>query len=226
MPDSIDSTRLAFVPRLLLGAGLALLTAAPAVAGHHQWIISELFSNADGTVQFVELLGTADNEQGIGGFSVATLGPEGSVASSASLAPNLPNGNTAGAYLLVATAGYATLAAQQGAPAPDRVLPDDFLELGGDRVRYAGIGGTDRAYGAGGLPTDGVLSLDYESGSPGTTPNTPQNFAGQVGQIDASVPVPTSVPTLSRMGIVGLIGIAVIAMAFWLRREPVIGAAA
>jgi hypothetical protein len=195
----------------------------PAQAGHHQWIISEIYSNADGTIQFVELLGTADNEQGIGSFSVTTLGPEGSVASSASLSPDLPSTATDGAYLLIGTAGYATIAAAQGAPAPDRTLPDNFLELTGDRVRYAGIAATDRAYGAGGIPTDGILSLDYEVGSPGTTANTPENFAGDTGSIDAS---PPSVPMLSRLGIVGLLGCLVIAVALRLRGGPGATAAA
>ena len=201
-----------FIRRLVvLGA---LVCAFPAQAGHHQWIISEIYSNADGTIQFVELLGTADNEQGIGPFSVTTLGPEGSVASSASLTPNLPSTATDGAYLLIGTAGYATIAAAQGAPAPDRTLPiNNFLELTGDRVRYAGIGATDRAYGAGGIPTDGIDSNDYEN--PSGTVNTPENFAGATGSINASV---AAVPMLSRLGIVGLLGCLVIAVAMRLRR--------
>src|SRR5262245_32534582 len=121
---------------------LTVFAALPAQAGHHQWFISEIFSNADGTVQFVELKGTADNEQFINGFSVATLGPEGVTASSAAIGPNLPSNLTAGKYLLLGTAGYATLASLQGAPAPDRTLPNNFLEINGDRVRYASIAAT------------------------------------------------------------------------------------
>ena len=59
------------VRRALLTLTLVALPLA-ANAGHHQWFISELFSNADGTVQIVELKGTADNEEGIAtsGFGV------------------------------------------------------------------------------------------------------------------------------------------------------------
>ncbi len=193
----------------------ALLAAAPALAGHHGWIISEIYSNHDGTIQFVELKGTADNEQFINGFSVATIGPEGSTPTSAPVGPNLTSSSTNNAYLLIGTSGYATLASMQGAPAPDRTLPDDFLELVADRVRYAGISGTDRAYTGSALPTDGTNSLDYEVGSPGTTANTPQNFAGATGSIVAGGPV----PALSRVGVVALLGCVVLAVGLWLRRD-------
>jgi len=202
---------------------LMLLAALPAQAGHHQWFISEIFSNADGTVQFVELKGTSDNEQFINGFNVATLGPEGVVPSSAPIGPNLPSNLTNGAYLLIATTGYATLATAQGAPAPDRTLPNNFLEINGDRVRYASIAATDRAYGAGVLPTNGIFSLDYEVGSPGTTFNTPQNFAGATGSINAAGP---GVPSLSRVGLIALLGCVVMAAAFKLRQRADAGAAA
>ena len=94
--------------RALRNSLLALAVAAQgsvASAGHHQWIISELYSNADGTVQFVELLGTANDEQFINGFFVTTLGPEGVTPTSVAIGPNLPNNLTAGAYLLIGTAG-------------------------------------------------------------------------------------------------------------------------
>lgn len=191
-----------------------LAPASVASAGHHQWIISELFSNADGTVQFVELVGTANNEQFIDGFTVNTLGPEGAILTSVPIGPNLPNGATLGAYLLIGTAHYASLAAQQGAPAPDRVLPDNFLEIAADRVRYAGIGATDRVYAN--IPTGGIDSIDYEN--PSGTVNTPENFAGATGSIDAS---PAAVPTLGMGAIVALAGVMLgIGMIVRLRRRP------
>jgi hypothetical protein len=201
---------------------LTVFAALPAQAGHHQWFISEIFSNADGTVQFVELKGTADNEQFVNGFSVATIGPEGAIASSAALGPNLPSNLTSGAYMLIGTTGYATLASTQGAPAPDRTLPNNFLEINGDRVRYASIPGTDRPYGPGVLPINGVTSLDYEGGNPGHTINTPQNFAGATGSINAAAP---GVPSLSRAGIIALLGCLVAAVAMKLRQRAETAAA-
>ncbi len=200
---------------------LTVFAALPAQAGHHQWFISEIFSNADGTVQFVELKGTADNEQFINGFDVATLGPEGVTPTSAPIGPNLPSNLTAGKYLLLGTAGYATLAGLQGAPAPDRTLPNNFLEINGDRVRYAGLVATDRTYGPGGLPTNGIDSNDYENLS--GTVNTPRNWAGASGAINAA---PPGVPSMSRAGIIALLGCLVMAVALKLRQRADQGAAA
>ena len=195
---------------------LTLLAALPAQAGHHQWFISEVFSNADGTVQFVELKGTNDNEQFINGFAVATLAPGGAIPTSAPIGPNLPSNLTNGAYLLIGTTGYATLASTQGQPAPDRTLPNNFLEISGDRVRYAGIPATDRVYVSGDLPINGIQSLDYESGDPGNTPNTPTNFSGDTGSINAA---PAGVPSMSRVGIIALLGCLVLAVAMKLRER-------
>lgn len=196
---------------------VALSLPAIANAGHHQWTISELFSNHDGTVQFVELLGNSDNEQGIGPFNVDTspIGTTGSVMTTVNLAPNLPTNLTNGRYLLIGTAGYMTLAAQQGAPAPDRIMPDNFLELDVDTVRYAGIGPTDLSYTAGGLPTDGIDSLDTEN--PGGSVNTPQNFdlTGS-GPIDASV---ASVPALPYTAVFLAGALFIVATGVLLRRR-------
>jgi hypothetical protein len=188
-------------------AALAVFAQATAArAGHHQWIISELFSNADGTVQFVELVGTANNEQFINGFTVNTFG---TIPTSVPIGPNLPNGATDGAYLLIGTAGYATLAAAQSAPAPDRVLPDNFLQIAADTVRYAGLPATDVVYTN--LPTNGIDSLDLEN--PSGTVNTPQNFAGATGSIDASPP--PVIPALDN-GAYALLAALMVASGAWL----------
>ena len=178
--------------RALAGTAFAALLAfaSAANAGHHQWIISEVYSNADGTVQFVELVGTANNEQFINGFNVTTAG---TIPTSAPIGPNLPDGNTNGRYLLLGTAGYATLAAAQSAPAPDRTLPNNFLQIAADTVRYAGIPSTDVVYTN--LPTDGIDSLDLEN--PSGTVNTPENSFGATGTIDGSPP--DAVPALGTM---------------------------
>jgi hypothetical protein len=189
-----------------------VLFAGRAHAGHHQWFISEIYSNASGTVQFVELKGVANNEQFLNGFNVDTFG---TVSSSVALGPNLPSSATAGAYLLLGTSEYATLAAQQGAPAPDRILPNNFLQLDTDTVRYAGIAATDRTYSAGGLPTNGIDSLDFEH--PSATVNSPQNFAGATGSIDGSAP--PAVPAMTRWSVVAIIGCIIASVGLLLKRR-------
>src|SRR5215471_15629849 len=92
------------------GFGL-MLSSGVARAAHHQWFISEIYSNADGTIQFVELKGTANNEQFLNGFNVDTvdIANMDAVEQSVPLGPNLPSSTTAGAYLLIATQGYSNL---------------------------------------------------------------------------------------------------------------------
>ena len=201
--------------KFLLFGVLAAMAGWPlaAHAGHHQWTISELFTNADGTVQFVELKGNANGEGALSPWSVNTTG---TTATSQNLAPDLPAA-TLNRYLLLGTAGYASLAALQGAPAPDRTIPANFLEvLTADTVVYAGLGGAaTRAYGAGGIPTNGIDSLDFEH-DPNAT-NTPTNYAQATGSINAAPPA--AIPALPRFGALALIGLVVIAAGVLLRRR-------
>jgi len=201
------------VQSLLTFTLLALPLAAN--AGHHRWIISEVFSNADGTIQFVELKGTANNEQAIISFGVETFGS--TATGSVSLNGPAISSATLDVYYLIGTAGYAALATAQGAPAPDAVaaLPNNFLETStADTVRYAGLAGTDLSYVAGGLPTNGIDSLDTESAG---TVNTPQNASGASGSINASSGGPG--PALPRFGLILMVGLVVIGTSVMLRRR-------
>ncbi len=196
--------------------------ASTAQAGHHQWIISEVFSNDDGTIQFVELLGTANNEGAIVNFTINTspLGTSGLIATAASLAGPPIGAANLGQYYLVGTAGYAAAATAQSAPAPDATLPDNFLELSVDTVRYAGLAGTDLSYTAGGLPTDGIDSIDTEN--PSGTVNTPQNASGATGSINVSG---IAVPAVQRFGVIILVGLVILSTALLVRRRSSMPAA-
>ena len=46
-----------------LAVGLVLFIAAPAHAAFHLWDFSEVYSNADGSVQFIELFVASNGEQ-------------------------------------------------------------------------------------------------------------------------------------------------------------------
>ena len=58
-----------FARRMLAGLGLAL-AALPAFAAFHLWAINEIYSNADGTVQFIELTALAGGQQFTSGHSL------------------------------------------------------------------------------------------------------------------------------------------------------------
>jgi len=149
-----------------------------AAAENHKWLISELYTNGDGTIQFVELQDDGDNE----GWQLGGTFLQSSTGGNAFLT-NLPPVNTTGRRFLVGTVGYAVLAAQQGAPAPDMTLPNNFLStFTNGNVTYSGSPDTV-SYAA--LPTDGVTSWVRGGGN---LTNSPRNIFNQTGSITAPPP--------------------------------------
>ena len=177
-----------------LGIGLG---ASVASAGHHQWDIVELYSNADGSLQFVELFGFGNGEHNL---AIWTLAVDG--GASITFGTNLPSATTLNTRVLVATAGFAAAAGVT----PDYIIPNGFLPIGGGTLRYAGAADVV-TFGA--LPTNGIDSLS-DTGVQAAA--TPTNFAGQTGSI--------SIPTLPQIGIVLLIGGVLAAIAVLLNRRP------
>ena len=92
-------------------AALALGT-PPALAGSHLWRIHEVFSSADGSVQFIEMKECcgANNETGLSGKWVRSL----TTGNQFNFPGNLPC-CTANRHLLLATEAFAAL---PGAPTP------------------------------------------------------------------------------------------------------------
>jgi hypothetical protein len=165
--------------RTLLASCLACVALAqPAAAKSHLWKFTEVFSNADGSVQFVEMFvfdpaGTAEIR-----LKNATLASN----SHSFVFPNdLPNQNTFHTWILIATPAFAAL---PGAPAPDYVIPAGFFDPEGDELRYRTT--LDMlSLPAGAMPVDGIYSY-LRNGT--TEVNSPTNFAGVEGSVDASLP--------------------------------------
>lgn len=163
---------------LTLGLSLALLCLGPTAAysGAHSWRFNEVFSNADGTVQFIELQESAGNS-----FEVNLDGKwiTETVNGTTFNFPGNLTGDTANRHLLLATAAFAALA---GAPTPDYIIPENFLPLDSDNLEYWFYSAANWGYGVGQLPTDGTNSLnpDYTTGI-----NSPTNYAGESGSVDA-----------------------------------------
>jgi hypothetical protein len=185
-----------------LAALVGLAFASPALAGHHLWTTSEIFTNASGTIQYIEIFCPAAGEAG--------LGPFGMTASSHTFnfVTNLPSSATANTWALIATTGYA---ATPGAVTPDYTLPTiagGFFNPAGGNVVYAGL--DNWAYGA--VPTDGLHALARN----GSTPvNTPTNFAGQTGTIN----VGTALPAFPTWGLVLLVGALLLAASGLIRKR-------
>jgi hypothetical protein len=177
-PEAPEEGSMGYASRAFLACALIL---APAVANatYHTYVIDELFSNADGTVQYVvlrEALGM-DGENLLAGKALTST--HGGFTKSYSFTRNLPGGGMCGPYgydcmaptahtrVLIATDGFTAL----GLVTPDYVIPNGFLPVDGGTLNYAGV--DQLAYAA--LPTDGLNAL-YRDGT--TRKNHATNFAG------------------------------------------------
>jgi hypothetical protein len=152
-----------------------MLAASLAHAAFHLFTIEQIYSNADGTVQFVTLTTNTNGENfwslGAQMTSVATGGP----TKVQNFMSNLPSSNTAGKHVLVATQGFADL----GLITPDFIIPNNFIPTGPGSLTYV----SSRLQWES-LPTDGMNSL-YVTG---VAPNMATNFAGQSASISAPPP--------------------------------------
>ena len=178
---SFDSIPLAALPFSFV----VFFLATSATAGIHTWDVLEVFSNSDGSVQYVELLdiGTTGTEVGVGNGSLT------SSLHSFSWSNGSVTGPTNGRRYLIATAAFAAL---PGAPTPDVIIPAEnvpFFDATGDTISFAGV--DSLVFGA--IPTNGLDSFDEDDG---VATNSPENYAGVTGSVDASGSAP-GVPSAS-----------------------------
>ena len=174
--------------------GLFALSGGMAFAGAHTWKVNEVFSNADGTIQFVELreVGGGAGETGVPGHQVTSNTKSFTIPLPALATP------TSFRSLLFATPAFAAI---PGAPTPDYIFPAAthvpfFSTAGGaDLFRYVAFDNWNVPAGA--IPLDGFNSFNRSDaeGLPFTGPNTPTNYAGNTATIDLRPPAtPPAVP--------------------------------
>jgi hypothetical protein len=183
-------------------AALVVASPSPAHATHHLWKITQLFSNASGSIQFIQLGGVAeDNENNL---SAATL----TSGTTFNFVTNLPTPATTGKSVLLATLNFGAL---PGAVAPDYIIPANFIATGGGTLNYSGF--DSWSYGA--VPTDGVNALHKSGTTITTSPNMLVNFSGQTGAINLA----TAVPALPGIGIAVFTGVLLLVASGLLRRK-------
>ena len=159
-----------------LAASLALLNSAH--AAFHFYDIQEIFSNADGSVQFIELF-TADTGQEF--LSGHALRLEQIAPASTLSTFNFTNGPapTENRTLLIGTASLTALGVT-----PDFIIPAGFLSTSGTNKRVSFAEGTD-VVNIANLPFNGLQSLnglinnDSPTASSINALATPRNHAGQ-----------------------------------------------
>ncbi|HEX4415693.1 MAG TPA: hypothetical protein VH107_18820 [Lacipirellulaceae bacterium] len=157
---------------------LGLSVPAMARAAFHLFYIQEAYSNADGSVQFIELFTPFDSQQ-----FLTISGGITSNEHSYTFATNSP-APSGGHAVLLATAGFASL---PGGATPDYVIPNNFFNPAGDTIDFAG--GTDTQTFIS-MPTDGIHSLNFAGQfQPSVVDvNSPRNYAGQGGSLSAGPP--------------------------------------
>ncbi|HUH91956.1 MAG TPA: hypothetical protein VL742_02275 [Casimicrobiaceae bacterium] len=166
---------------------LAVALAAPAAwATFHTYQIDEMFSNADGTVQYVVLheAAGANGQNFLAGHTLTST--SGGATQTYVFPTNLPGdvndgygimeAPTAFTRVLIATQGFAAL----GIVTPDYVIPDGFLPLANGTVNYAEVDQVTYTS----LPTDGVTAIKRTGA---VAPNVATNYAGASASVSAAV---------------------------------------
>jgi hypothetical protein len=152
-----------FAAVLSLVAGLSAATASAQLP---TFGFEQLYSSADGAVQFIVLRESTGND-GQHAFANLTLTArdERGATRTYRFPHNLPGPDTSRQAVLIGSIGFAAL----GRIAPDFVMPDRFLPVDGGIVAFANSGVVYES-----LPTDGVQARVPIS----IGPNVATNFAG------------------------------------------------
>lgn len=165
--------------RLACALFAALALASRADASFHTFVVDQLYSSADGEIQFIVLRESANaNGEHLLAFHTVTSTQAG-VTKSFTIPTNLPSSNTASRHVLLASEGYVALRTNTpGAnlPAPDYVIPNRFLATDGGIVNFAGVDALTYPS----LPVDGT---NARFGDGGVGANQAQNFAGAAGSV-------------------------------------------
>ncbi len=189
------------LPLLLVAVAL---TPLPAGALFHFWDITEVYSNADGSVQYVEWFTDINFQDELIDHTFSSSATATTYTFPTDLDPDINgngNNNTANRHFLIATPAFAS---QPGAVTPDFVF--DAANFHSTVADTLGIPLADTiTWGSGELPTDGVDALHEDFGGTNRRQeaNSPTNFAGEVG----SLPEPPGLVTLVA-GAAGVLGLA------------------
>ena len=171
------------IARCIALALCAMTSVAAALPGTFH--IDQVYSSADGSVQFVVIRDDGQNDCDSGenkwaGQMLVSTGP--GPQKNYVFPTDLSTCKTSGKHMLIATGGFAAL----GLVTPDYVIPDGFLQTPQGNVIFASISRV--SYTA--LPNDGIHAID-ELGN--VVPNLARNFAGASGSVVPGSAVPVNV---------------------------------
>src|SRR3954469_7188542 len=119
--------RMTSIYRILLS--LFAVVALPASATFHLWAMSELYSNADGSVQFLEMRAITGAQEFVAGHTLRST--SGAVTHRFTVPSNL-DGDSGGRTMLFGTQGFAAL----GVVTPDFIVPNGFFFQAGGSIDW------------------------------------------------------------------------------------------
>ncbi len=154
-------------------------------ASHHNWRVVEVFTNEDGTLQFIQMESERENETNLS----CCLFTSSNTATGASISYAFPSDlaeDSLDKNLLLGTAG---IEAAYGIR-PDYIIPDNYLFPTNGGIQYNEPVLWDQ------LPTDGINSLNIVAGQQSIAPATLTNFDGQT----VTLPVDNTPPVISITG--------------------------
>jgi len=157
---------------------VALFIFTQQVQAVEAWKITEIFSNTDGTVQYIKLSTTSDNQQGLSGRTLRALNAAGAVGQTFTFPSSLSSAQTANKSVLIGTVAFSGFTQLH----VDYQLPSGFLFTEGGSVQLVDI--DSLTYQRAQLPRNGVQALRSD-GAPVTA--NPVNFAGQTVTVDVAV---------------------------------------
>lgn len=165
--------------RRILGSIVVVggLVLAPHVAhaSFHLWTIEEVYSNASGDIQYIELATSANSQQFLNGATIVATSNAGTITFTF---PGNSGSPTAGKTLLIATPGFSRLA---GAVTPDFTLPcGPFFDPADMTITIDFGAGSNIETITTGVPTNGTSS--YNNGTVAAA--SPKNFAGSTGTLN------------------------------------------
>jgi len=160
--------------RLCLALILLSVAASAARAGFESWRIDEVYTNADGSRQFIVLKESSgmNGMNNLAGHSMTAS--HAGVIKTYTFGFDLPTTLTANARVLIATQAVAAT----GLVTPDYVMPDRFVATDGGTVNFANID----LFAYGPLPVDGINA--HFAGRAIDT-NLATNYAGQSASLPA-----------------------------------------
>lgn len=134
------------------------------------WRIAEVFSSSDGSLQYIKLSTTSNNQDRLAGRELRSFDANGVALQTFTFPANLASAQTANKSLLVATSAFSSVTQLH----VDYVIPASFINREGGEIRLEGIDAL--SYRKSQLPRNGVQALSRA----GTAVNAaPVNLVGQ-----------------------------------------------